>query len=104
MIRHIAIVAFAAALSACVNPFAINPANAERDANEALARGDSHLVGVCEFSCAAPGATPPDEERLGVELIENTSDDIRILGEAEYNDRAREYAMRYNTVILAPHD
>lgn len=102
--RLFAAVAFATVLSACVDPFSLNPANAERDAREALARGDRHLVGVCGFSCSAPGATPLDEERLGVQMIENTGDYIRLPGEAEYNDRAREYATRYNRVILAPDD
>ncbi|UPT61539.1 MAG: hypothetical protein M0D54_14105 [Hyphomonadaceae bacterium JAD_PAG50586_4] len=104
MNRLFAAIALATALSACANPLAINPADAERDAREALAGGDNHLVGVCGFSCAAPGATPLDEERLGVQMIENTSGYIRLFGEAEYNDRAREYAVRYDRVIWAPHD
>lgn len=95
-------VALAAVLSGCINPFVIDPAKAVRDARDALQRGDNHLVGVCEFSCTAPGATPRDRERLSVEYIEHTSDVIVLLGQIEYNDRAREYATRYNRVILTP--
>lgn len=96
--------ALAGMLSACVNPFAIDPDNAESDARDALARNDNDLVGVCGFSCLAPGATPADEERLGVRFIEGTSDMIVWPGEAEYNDRARNYATRYNKVVLTSYD
>ncbi|WP_135210719.1 hypothetical protein [Vitreimonas flagellata] len=76
----------------------------QRDARAALAGGDNDLVGVCGLSCAAPGATPLDEERLGARMIENTIDYVSLPGEAEYNDRAHESAVRHNRVILAAHD
>lgn len=92
------------ALSACVNPLAINPGRAESDARQALARGDNRLVGVYGFASETPGATFEDRERLGARFIDGTGDDLHYFGEVAFNERAREYAERYNTVILAADD
>lgn len=94
----------ALALSACVNPFAIDPARAEGEARQALAENDHRLVGVYGFASETPGATFEDRQRLGARFIEGTGDDLGYLGEVEYNARAREYAERYNAVILAAND
>jgi hypothetical protein len=94
----------ALALSACVNPLAIDPERAEGEARQAIAENDHRLVGVYGFASETPGATFEDRQRLGVRFIEGTGDDFRHLGEVEYNTRAREYAERYNAAILAAND
>lgn len=98
------IVALPPALMACVNPLAIDPGRAESDARRALEQGDHRLVGIYGFASETPGATYEDRERFGARFIEGTGDDLRYLGEVEYNARAREYAERYNAVILAAND
>jgi hypothetical protein len=101
---RLAVFAFALIASACAAPPAIEPQQAEGDARVSIARNDHRLVGVYGYATEVPGATPMDEERLGVRFIEGTSDMPASAAESEFNTRARQYAARYNTVILAPHD
>jgi hypothetical protein len=79
----------------------INPNRAEADAIRALARGDHTFVGVRGYSTNAPGVPIELYHPEGIRVIKGTGDVIFWPGEDEYNDRAREYARRYNMIIVA---
>lgn len=73
--------------------------HAEKDADSALARGDASLLGVFGYARevpAGPEGAAYGPGRCKVRMIEGTSDD----GPRDLNDRAREYARRYNGRII----
>lgn len=74
--------------------------DAEDDADAALARGDASLLGVFGYSREVPGIPEWTAHEAGtckVRMIEGTSDD----GPRALNDRARDYARRYNLRIIS---
>jgi hypothetical protein len=75
------------------------------DARTALAHGDNRLLGVNGVTLGLPGADPDKQSSLaaqyGVRQIEGTSDALESPRHAELVKEAREYALRYNSVILA---
>ena len=87
-----------------LDPDALNPAQARKDAQLALYRGDRHLLGTGEMNPASvPGA--PDnwreaEWRFGVRTIEDTRDATRDSAHSEFRDEAVRYATAYNRVIF----
>lgn len=72
--------------------------SAEQDANAALARGDTRLIGVFGFAREVPGAPAVSAYEAGgcVRMIEGTND----YENSWANKRAREYARRYNAQML----
>lgn len=72
--------------------------NAEQDANAAFARDDTRLIGVFGFSREVPGAPGVSayQDDGCVRMIEGTSDHQNTWA----NQRAREYARRYNMQML----
>jgi hypothetical protein len=83
-----------------LQPSRLIVSHAEEDADTALARGDAGLLGVFGYSREAPGAPEGTAYKAGgckVRMIEGTSDD----GSRALNDRAREYARRYNLRIIS---
>lgn len=77
--------------------------SAEGDAEAALSRGDTRLLGLFGYAREVPGApegTAYTSGRCQVRMIEGTSDD----GPRELNARAREYARRYNERIISKAD
>lgn len=115
MAKKIALFTLAAALfaSSCageapagreVSMFGLNPASAERDARRAMELGDFRLLAVAGFSVETPGCGVSilvARENYGVIEIEGTSDFHQWPGETWLNDRARDYAERYNCAIVS---
>jgi hypothetical protein len=90
-----------------VSMLGLNPARAERDAREAVAAGDTRLLAVAGFSLEAPGSglnIVEAENTYGVLEIEGTSDVHQWPGEGWLNERARDYAERYNLAIVTAHN
>ena len=73
--------------------------DAERDANAALARGDTRLVGVVDYAREVPGAPSVSayENEHCVRMIEGTND----FENTAANKRALDYAERYNARVLS---
>lgn len=90
-----------------VSMLGLNPARAERDAQDAIAAGDTRLLAVAGFSLEAPGSglnIAEAENTYGVLEIEGTSDFHQWPGEGWLNERARDYAERYNRAIVGARD
>lgn len=74
---------------------------ARADADAAMRLGDHRLLGVYGFTLMIPGLDPeqrPDASQL--RPIECTSDAFSSAEDRRLNDTAREYARRYNEVVL----
>jgi hypothetical protein len=76
-------------------------ADAQRDLFAALARGDKRFVGVYGVASEVPGVTDSRlVRRFGVRFIDGTSD-VRATPESRrLNILARDYARRYNKLLL----
>lgn len=89
----------AAALTACGGAVDYDPAKAGAVAAAAVAAGDCRAKGVYRYALDTPGLPQPDgelRERLGVDVIEGTSDAPRNAEEQRFNERAAKYAEAYN--------
>lgn len=77
--------------------------NPETEAADALGRGDHKLMGVRGYALEVPGTDLPIDEverRFGVVEIAGTSDVYDAPGDRALNERARQYAARYNRYII----
>jgi hypothetical protein len=78
-----------------------DPNKAVADATEAKARGERFLMGVHGYADIAPDRT---DSTLPVHYIQGTSDVMVGQGCGRLNERALEYARRFNVAMQAhPH-
>jgi hypothetical protein len=76
------------------------------DAQRALTRGDFRLLAVRGYSVEAPGTDfnyGEARRRFGTLEIDGTSDDLAWPWDGYLNDRARDYAAKYNRIIVSAH-
>lgn len=86
----------------------LRTADVTADVSSAVSKKDFRFVGVMGFAMIVPGV--PDyaqkySDKYGVRLIENTSDCIEGPQHEELQRVAREYAEKYNRILLTklPH-
>jgi hypothetical protein len=74
----------------------------EDEAREAIARGDLRFLATCGFACLPTGIDRPAARipQDSLHIIAGTSDAVTSEEVARLNAVAREYASRYNQVIL----
>ena len=79
----------------------LSHADARRDVATALKRGDKRFIGVYGVASEVPGVSDSGlVHRFGVRFIEGTSD-VRPTPESRrLNTLARDYALRYNQLLL----
>ena len=114
-VRHVVVVAMLlAALTACGSTQDsasvtklrwVEHADAVADAAKALSLGDHRLVGVYGYTLIVPGIDSAKQSsyvtRYGVRALEGTSDALESATHAALVNKAKEYALRYNSYILA---
>lgn len=72
------------------------------DARANLAQGRARLIGVCGFSCLAPGIERGDGEGVdGIHYLEGTSDVVEGDEHARLLKQAMRYAIAYNQSLVA---
>jgi hypothetical protein len=77
-------------------------ADPERDAQQAVARGDLHLLGVLsEAGAEVPGLKNWTKYKPGIYLLPATGDLIEGADHLEYIRVAHAYARQYNKTVLA---
>jgi|SRR6476646_1426400 len=78
---------------------ALDPA---REVQLALERRDHRFIGVCGYSCVAPGPNGPVEvSNKELRVIEGTTDDVLNRDVERLNEVAYAYAKKYNQLLLA---
>ena len=81
----------------------LDAADPQADANQAIKQNDLRLLGLATRSVNIPGINQEDtlkyEEACGVQLIEGISDVVRSDEHLRLMQKARSYALQYNTVI-----
>ena len=88
-----------------LDPDALDPGQARKDARLALYRGDKSLLGTGEMNPTSVPGAPADWREAdwpyGVRTIEDTADATRDEAHSGFYDQARRYADAYNRAILA---
>ena len=77
--------------------------NPEKDANQAIAKGDFRLMAVYGYTLIVPGIKGDYrkyEKTYGIHPIEGTSDFIKNNEHGKLNALAKKYAEKYNLTIL----
>jgi len=95
----------AAALKKCEKLVGLDPSKAAEDARRAKSTGDARLLGVYGYSDEYPGVSGDAmamAKAHGARMIEGTSDAIPDMRCEALNKSARDYATKYNRVILRP--
>ncbi len=81
----------------------LNTANAQVDANQAIASNDLRLLGLATRSISIPGVAQNRrirfEQACGVRLLDGVSDVIRSDEHLQLMQKARSYALQYNAII-----
>jgi hypothetical protein len=75
----------------------------QRELEAALARGDRRFIAICGYACNPPGLTNRQLSSIRPEQlnkIDGTSDNLTP-GVARLNTAAYDYALKYNTLLLA---
>jgi hypothetical protein len=77
---------------------------AETDARSALSRGDRRLLAVYGYTVEVPGVDKPVatlRQKFGLRMLEGTSDAIKSPQDKIMNANARQYATKYNQIVIA---
>jgi hypothetical protein len=81
----------------------LDAADPQKDAQEAIKKGDLRLLGLATRSVNIPGVTQEEtlayEQKCGVQLIEGISDVVRSDEHLRLMQKARSYALSYNAII-----
>jgi hypothetical protein len=81
----------------------LDAADPQADAQQAIKTGDLRLLGMATRSVSIPGVETDQilkyEMKCGVQLIEGISDVVRSDEHLRLMQKARSYALRYNTII-----
>ncbi len=81
----------------------LNLADPSEDVRRNTTEGDYRFVGVIDYSCHLPGREGLDLERLaktyGMRCLAGTSDVIESDEFGVLMEQARQYGIRYNTVL-----
>ena len=81
----------------------LDAADPQKDAQQALKKGDFRLLGLATRSVNIPGVTKEEtlkyEMKCGVQLIEGISDVVRSDEHLRLMQKARSYALKYNAII-----
>jgi len=81
----------------------VETADPEQDARQAIESNDLRLLGLAIRSISIPGIDQADNEKYqqacGVRLIEGVSDVVRGDEHLRLMQKARRYALEYNTLI-----
>jgi hypothetical protein len=78
----------------------LDSADAQRDLSSALGRGDRRFIGIYGFTRLVPGVDVSLASRYGVRYLRGTSDALESREHARLNSLARNYAERYNKLLL----
>jgi len=102
------VLAFAGCASTPNDPYVqklqwLDAADPQKDAQEAIKKGDLRLLGLATRSVNIPGVTKEEtlayEQKCGVQLIEGISDVVRSDEHLRLMQKARSYALSYNAII-----
>lgn len=81
----------------------LDAADPQADAQQAIKIGDLRLLGMVTHSLSIPGVEADQiliyETKCGVQLIEGISDVVRSDEHLRLMQKARSYALRYNSII-----
>lgn len=82
----------------------LNVDTAEADAKAAIARGDRRLLAVYGFTVEVPGSKENVailRDKYGLRVLEGTGDAIKGPQDQVLNKNARQYARKYNQIIIS---
>jgi hypothetical protein len=77
---------------------------AQADAEAALVRGDTRLLAVYALTVEVPGTSESVSslrQKYGLRMLEGTGDAIKGSHDRLMNENARNYAIKYNQVIIS---
>ena len=81
----------------------LDAADPQKDAQQAIKKGDLRLLGLATKALHIPGVKKEDsyqyEKECGVQLIDGISDVVRSDEHLRLMQKARSYALRYNAII-----
>lgn len=81
----------------------LDAADPQADAQQAIKTGDLRLLGIATRSVSIPSVEPDQiltyETKCGVQLIDGISDIVRSDEHLRLMQKARSYALTYNTII-----
>jgi hypothetical protein len=80
-----------------------NSANPDRDIAAAISKKDTRFIGLYGYATYVPGIDDGDTALVtmhGVRYLEGTSDGLRSPEHSRLNTLARNYATRYNVILV----
>lgn len=81
----------------------LDAADPQKDAQQAIKKGDLRLLGLATKALHIPGVNKEDsyryEKECGVQLIDGISDVVRSDEHLRLMQKARSYALKYNAII-----